>query len=313
MSQGWLLPDGSMAGGTEYDYNTPWLFDDPLSDETAVSASVPAQYAFVDPRVKKIGGGSLSNYISNQSTGNNTRFEEPGFTGEWTGGLGLPSWAANGLSTIGKTGLGMMGAPSLITGPLGALTSSLLGDENSTAESVRNKVGNSVINGVLGAAIPGAGMVTGILGLMGFDAMRGLTNLNAPDPEGGGTKAGFWNDTQYGPGVYGGVGSLSTDAAMQQAPTTEYVSGLQTLPSFSGQTTPGYMGGSSSSGSSSSYTSSNNGFSYSGPGSSKGTGGSSSSGSSRSYTSSNNGFSYSGPGSSEGTGGSDSSSSDGGW
>ena len=298
MSQGWLLPDGSMVGGTEYDYNTPWLFEDPLSTEDATSVSAINPTEYLDPRVKASNGKSFGGLGLSQSSGNNPRSALPEYTGEWTGGLGLPSWAANAISTAGKTGLGMMGAPSLITGPLGALASSLLGDENSTAESVRNKVGNSMINGVLGAAIPGAGMVTGILGLMGFDAMRGLTNLNAADPEGGGTKAGFWNDAQYGPGIYGGVGSLSTDAAMQQAPTTEYVSGLQTLPSFSGQTTLGYIGGSSSPDSSSSYTPSNNGFSYSGPGSSEGTGGG--------WTSASSGSAYSSPSS-------DSSSSDGGW
>lgn len=205
MSQGWILPDGSMSSN-EMEYNTPWLFEDPISDDLPQAAGTIS--AFVDPRVAAVSKtGALTDYINagtgggSSSSGAHTPWV-PGESVEWSGGLGLPSWAANGLAQAGKFGLGMMGAPSLITGPLGAMASAALGDENSTAESVRNKVGNSIIGAGLSAINPIAGIVNTVLGAFGFDAMRGLTNLNAADPLDGGTKAGFWNDAKPGPSYY---------------------------------------------------------------------------------------------------------------
>lgn len=280
MSQGWILPDGSMSSN-EMEYNTPWLFEDPISDDLPQAAGTIS--AFVDPRVAAASKtGALTDYINagtrggSSSSGANTPWL-PGESVGWSGGLGLSPWAANGLAQAGKFGLGMMGAPSFVTGPLGAYASSLLGDKNSTAESVRNKVGNSIIGAGLSAINPIAGIANTALGAFGFDAMRGLTNLNAVDPPGGGTKAGFWNDAQYGTVFTGYEGSLSAADNLSQAPSTEYVSGLMTLPSGVNASNYQSNGSSSNSGTQSNSNSGWGGYSYSGPGSSVGTGGSDSS------------------------------------
>jgi len=270
VSQNWTTPDGSQSGGVEVNYNTPWLFEDPLSTDDAKTfkPTAASSRGFIDPRAAQTGG--LNSYLQSQTSGSNTRLPDPE-NQEWTGGLGLPSWAVNGITTAGKVGLGMMGAPSLITGPMGAMASAMLGDENSTAEQVQNKVGNSIINSGIGAVLGPLGSLamTG-LGAMGFDTMRGITNLNAANPPGGGTKAGFWNDAQYGTVFTGYEGSLSTADNLNRAPSTEYVSGLQTLPS--GANTGNYQ--SSDMGGQSNSNSGWGGYSYSGPGSSAGTGGS---------------------------------------
>lgn len=203
MSQTWITPDGSQSGGVEVNYNTPWLFEDPLSTEDASAKtfkpSAASSRGFVDPRVAPV--GALNSFLGAQSSGNNTRLPETAPT-EWAGGLGLPSWAVDGLTTAGKFGMGMMGVPSIISSPVSAGLGALLGDANSTAAQVQNKIGNALINAAVSALVPGGGLVMGALNHFGFDPMRGLTNLNAADPLDGGTKAGFWNDAKPGPSYY---------------------------------------------------------------------------------------------------------------
>lgn len=308
MSQGWILPDGSMSSN-EMEYNTPWLFEDPISDDLPQAAGTRS--AFVDPRVAAVSKtGALTDYINagTGSSGTNTPWV-PGESTPWTGGLGLPSWAANGIVTAGKAGLGMMGAPSLITGPMGALASAYLGDEDSTATQVRNKVGNSVINGILGAAIPGVGLVTGTLGMLGFDAMRGLQNTFAPDT----TQPESWRGGFFDKGYTAREGSYITSgnenyspyggAQYSRVPSAEETKAQQNY--FGGFNQPSTSSGggwtSASSGSAYSSPSDYSGYSYSSDSSGGG------------WTSASSGSAYSSPSSDSSSTSSDSSSSDGGW
>ena len=273
MSQGWILPDGSMSSN-EMEYNTPWLFEDPISDDLPQAAGTSS--AFVDPRVAAVSKtGALTDYINagtgggSSSRGTNTPWL-PGESVEWSGGLGLPSWAANGLAQAGKFGLGAMGVPSFITGPLGAYASSLLGDENSTAESVRNKVGNSIIGVGLSALNPIAGIANTVLGAFGFDAMRGLSSLgdNTDYSSQGGHAAGFFTKpsdyTGYTPGQAYEPGALQTATNVRGTDEGSQFNGYS--PGSSGSSsssTGGFNQPSSSSGGG--WTSASSGSAYSSP------------------------------------------------
>ena len=308
MSQGWILPDGSMSS-SEMEYNTPWLFEDPISDDLPAATGA----AFVDPRVAAVSKtGALTDYI-NKSTGGGSSSSGtytswlPGESVEWSGGLGLPSWAANGLAQAGKFGLGAMGVPSLITGPLGAYASSFLGDENSTAESVRNKVGNSIIGAGLSAINPIAGITNSVLGALGFDAMRGLNNTFSPDT----TKPESWRGGFFDPGYKTEKGSYITSGNENFSPYggAQYdrvSSSSGGGPSSVGRYTPSnstYFGGlntgggnnyqSSSSTGGGGWTSESSGSAYSSPSSDSSGGG---------WTSESSGSAYSSP-SSDSSGG----------
>jgi len=203
-------------------------------------------------------------------------------------GLGLPSWlsglAGQGANTLAR----MEGVPSYVASPLSTVVSGVLGGgeisnlpmkvgysalkaganealpgyggtlvdlvggymNDVPEDRLMEMAGNAVINKGLTAAIPGVGIPLAIASMFGLNPMRGLMNLDAEDPEGGGQAAGFWSPASYGPGVYGGVGSLSTDRAMVPEISTEYVSGLQNRPTMAD-----YVSGS---GSSSSYTGGDN-------------------------------------------------------